>query len=301
MNAWFNQQIASMREVLTRLRSQPLAALLNAVVIGIALSLPTVLFVILDNIQGATRQISREPQVSLFMSVNAMPEEVAKIQLDLKRLPDIGEYRYIPRDKALDELKAGSSLTDVLSQLDHNPLPDAFVATAKDSNPKTLERIRQTVSAWPKVEHVQVDSEWARKLYAVLRVGRALVAVLAILLGAAVVAVTFNTIRLQILTRREEIEVTRLIGATHGYIRRPFLYAGTVQGLVGAAVAYLLVFLIALWLNHHLSDLSALYGGQFQLKGLTGLGAIGVLGLSGLLGWLGAWLSVSRHLWRLEY
>lgn len=301
MKAWMYQQFTSMREVLMRLRAQPYAAVLNAVVIGIALSLPTVLYVVLENVQGATRQISHEPQVSLFLAVNATQDEANKIQSDLKSLPELGELRYIPKDKALSELKAGSSLGDVLNQLDHNPLPDAFVATAKDRNPRTIERIRVAVSSWPKVEHVQVDSEWARKLYAVLRVGQALVAVLALLLGAAVVTVTFNTIRLQILTRQEEIEVTRLIGATHGYIRRPFLYAGTVQGLVGALVAYLLVFLISLWLNHHLSDLAALYSGQFQLKGLSTLNALVLVLISGLLGWLGAWLSVSRHLWRLEY
>ena len=301
MTAWMTQQIATLREVLLRLRAQPVAAALNAIVIGIALSLPTVLYVVLDNVQSATRQISREPQVSMFMAVDATAEEVNKIQQDLRRLPDIGDVRLIPRAKALEELKAGSALADVLSQLDHNPLPDAFVATARDHNPNTLERIRETVSKWPKVEHVQVDAEWARKLYAVLRVGQALVAVLALLLGAAVVTVTFNTIRLQILTRQEEIEITRLIGATYDYIRRPFLYAGTVQGLVGAGVAYILVLMIGAWLNHHLSDLSALYSGEFRLKGLASMDAIVLLVFSGLLGWFGAWLSVSRHLWRLEF
>ncbi len=300
MNAWINQQLATAREVISRLRTHPIAAVLNASVIGIALSLPTVLYVILDNVEGTSRQLSREPQLSLFMAVDASADEVSKVGQDLKRLTDAGTFRFIPRDKALEELKASTNLDDVLGQLDQNPLPDAFVVTARDHNPKTLERIRQTVSAWPKVVHVQVDAEWARKLYAVLRVGKALVAVLAVLLGAAVVAVIFNTIRLQILTRQEEIEVTRLIGATHGYIRRPFLYAGTVQGLGGALVACLLVFLIAMWLNYHLSDLAVLYSGQFRLKGLSAWDAGTLLASAGLLGWLGAWLSVSRHLWRLN-
>lgn len=300
MSGWFHQQIASLREAFNRLRGQPVAGALNALVIGIALSLPTVLYVILDNVQGATRQISREPQVSLFLATDAAPEEVASLQQSLRALPEVGNLKLIPRDKALDELKANSGVGDILSELDKNPLPDAFVVTAADHDPKTLERIRQTVGKWPKVEHVQVDSEWARRLYAVLRVGQALVAVLALLLGTAVVAVTFNTIRLQILTRQEEIEVTRLIGATNGYIRRPFLYAGAVQGVVGAGIAYLLVVLIAFWLNHHLRDLSILYTGEFRLRGLTPVDLGLLLGLSGLLGWLGAWLSVSRHLWRLD-
>lgn len=300
MSAWISQQFASLREAFNRLRSQPVAGLLNALVIGIALSLPTVLYVILDNVQSATRQISREPQVSLFMATDATAEEVTSVQQSLRALPEVGNVKLIPRDRALEELKANSGVGDILAELDHNPLPDAFVVTAADHNPKTLEQIRETAGKWTKVQHVQVDSEWARRLYAVLRVGQALVAVLAMLLGAAVVAVTFNTIRLQILTRQEEIEVTRLIGATNGYIRRPFLYAGVVQGVVGAVIAYLLMQVIASWLNHHLMDLSVLYTGEFRLKGLTPLDLGVLLGLSALLGWLGAWLSVSRHLWRLE-
>lgn len=300
MNSWTNQQVASFREAFNRLRAQPVAGLLNALVIGIALSLPAVLYVLLDNVQGATRQISREPQVSLFMATDATPEEVASVQQNLRALPEASNVRFIPRDKALAELKVSSGVGDILGELERNPLPDAFVVTASDHNPKTLERIRETAGRWSKVAHVQVDSEWARRLYAVLRVGQALVAVLALLLGAAVVAVTFNTIRLQILTRQEEIEVTRLIGATNDYIRRPFLYAGAVQGIVGAAIAWLLVVAIAHWLNFHLSDLSVLYTGEFRLKGLTALDSGLLLAFSGLLGWLGAWLSVSRHLWRSD-
>jgi cell division transport system permease protein len=301
VKAWANQQFATFREVVVRFRARPFAAILNASVIGIALSLPTVLYVVLDNVQGTSRQMSREPQLSIFMAVDVSEDEVSHTGQELQRLADVGSYRFVPRDKALEELRAGSNLGDVLSELGQNPLPDAFVVTAKDHNPKTLERIRQTVSAWPKVQHVQADAEWARKLYAVLRVGKALVAVLALLLSGSVVAVTFNTIRLQILTRQEEIEVTRLIGATYGYIRRPFLYAGAVQGLAGALVACLLVFLIAAWLNYHLSDLSVLYSGQFQLKGLSAWDAGILLAAASLLGWLGAWLSVSRHLWRMDF
>ncbi|MSQ58782.1 MAG: FtsX-like permease family protein [Betaproteobacteria bacterium] len=301
MKPWANQQLTSFREVLSRFRTRPVVAILNASVIGIALSLPAVLYVILDNLQGTSRQMSREPQLSVFMAMDAAQSDVAKTNQALEKLGDAGSFHFVPKDKALEELKAGSNLGDVLGELGENPLPDAFVITAKDHNPKTLERIRLAVSAWPKVQHVQADAEWARKLYAVLRVGKALVAVLALLLSGAVIAVTFNTIRLQILTRQEEIEVTRLIGATHGYILRPFLYAGAVQGLAGAVVACLLVLLIAAWLNYHLSDLAVFYSGQFQLKGLSVWDAGSLLVAASLLGLLGAWLSVSRHLWRLEY
>jgi cell division transport system permease protein len=300
MKAWFNQQYASLREASHRLRRQPVAGLLNALVIGIAISLPTALYLILDNIQGATRQISKEPQVSLFMATDATAEDVSAVQQSLRGMPEVGSVRLVPKDKALEDLKANSGVGDILSELDRNPLPDAFIVTASDRNPKTLEHIRQAATKWQKVDHVQVDSEWARRLFAILRVGQALVAVLAVLLGAAVVAVTFNTIRLQILTRQEEIDVTRLIGATNDYIRRPFLYAGAVQGVAGAGFAYLLVVIIAAWLNYHLSDLSILYTDEFRLRGLSPIDLAILLGFASALGWLGAWLSVTRHLWRSE-
>lgn len=188
----------------------------------------------------------------------------------------------------------------MLDNLGRNPLPDAFVVTARSNDPATLEALHDEAQTWPKVEHVQLDAAWARRLDAALNISRMLVTVLAVLLAIALVAVTFNTIRLQILTRHDEIEVSKLIGATNAFIRRPFLYFGALQGLAGGGAAWLIVALAVLVLNVQLADLAGLYGSMFRLEWPDLRYTAVLLGFSAALGWLGAWLSVSRHLWQMR-
>lgn len=297
---WLLAHFDTLRESVARLASQPLATLLNVAVFAIALSLPAGLYVGLDSLSRFSRQISSEPQVSVFMALDASQDEVAAVGQRLRHHPDVGHVEFVPRQQALERLKRSAGLSDVLAELKDNPLPDAFVVTAQEPRAEVLERLRADAASWPKVEHVQLDSDWARKLDAVLRVGELAVAVLGILLGVALVAVTFNTIRLQILTRRDEIEVSKLIGATNPFIRRPFLYHGVMQGLAGGLAAWLLLLIGVAVLNAGLADLATLYGTSLRIDGLSVRDGGLLLLLSASLGWLGAWLSVSRHLWQIE-
>lgn len=294
---WLLVHLDTLRESLARLLHQPLASALNVVVIGIALSLPAGFYLGLNNLQAFSRQLSRDPQVSIFMAIDADAAEVAAIEQRLKSNPDVDRVEFISRDQALARLKRSAGLSDVLANLGRNPLPDAFVVTTRTNDPALLETLHNQARKWPKVEHVQLDAEWARRLDAVLSIGRTLVTLLAVLLAIALVAVTFNTIRLQILTRRDEIDVSKLIGATNPFIRRPFLYFGALQGLAGGCAAWVIVTVAVLVLNSQLADLSALYGTLFKLDLPGTEESMTLLGFSAALGWLGAWLSVSRHLW----
>jgi cell division transport system permease protein len=296
---WLRDHGRALRDGVARLVASPMPSLLNVLVIGVALSLPVGLYLGLAQLQSFTRQLSSDPQISVFLALDADSADVAAIEQKLRNVPGVGGYRFIPRAQALSALKRRAGLSDVLENLKQNPLPDAFVATARDNQPDTLERLRAEAAAWPKVAHVQLDSEWARKLDAAVRFGRTAVAILGILLAAALVAVTFNTIRLQILTRREEIEVSKLIGATNPFIRRPFLWFGALQGLAGGVAAWIIVSLAVYLLNRDLAGLAALYSASFRLPGLSLEDAGSLLGFSALLGWLGAWLSVTRHLWQI--
>jgi cell division transport system permease protein len=297
---WLLVHLDTLRESLARLVHQPLASALNVIVIGIALSLPAGFYLGLNNLQTFSRQLSSDPQVSIFMAIDASAADVAAVEQRLKSNGEIGRVEFIGRDQALARLKRSAGLADVLANLGRNPLPDAFVVTARSNDPATLEALHDQARKWPKVEHVQLDAEWARRLDAALNVGRMLVTLLAVLLSVALVAVTFNTIRLQILTRRDEIEVSKLIGATNPFIRRPFLYFGALQGLAGGFAAWAIVALAVLVLNIQLADLTGLYGSTFKLD-WPGLGdTMILLGFASVLGWLGAWLSVSRHLWLIE-
>jgi cell division transport system permease protein len=300
VKAWLRDHGRATRDALRRLVSTPMASALNVLVIGVALSLPVGVYLAISQLQLFTRQLTGDPQISIFLDLDAGARDADAIEQKLKSEPDVGNYRFVPRSRALAELKRSAGLSDVLDNLKQNPLPDAFVATGVDSRAKTLERLRDAAVQWPKVAHVQLDSEWARRLDAALRLGRTAILILGLLLSSALVAVTFNTIRLQILTRREEIEISKLIGATNPFIRRPFLYFGSLQGLAGGLMAWGVLSVSVFLLNRDLSSLAALYSASVRIAGLRWDDAVSLLMFSALLGWLGAWLSVTRHLWRIE-
>ena len=286
--------------VLRRMFASKLSGIFNILVIGIALSLPAGMYVLLQNAQGVVAQFSSTPQISLFMSMDAKTDNIDRVRKQLEQQPAIEHTEFVSRAQALDRLKQTSGLSDVIGGLNQNPLPDAFIVYPKPSGPQGLDGLRDELAKLPKVEKVQLDSAWAYKIEALLKFGRMLVLILASLLSLALVAITFNTIRLQILTQREEIEVSKLIGATNAFIRRPFLYFGAIQGLLGGITAWLIISISLLLLNHQLVALAQLYSSQFALHPLSLGDSLTLLFFSMYLGWLGAWLSVARHLSGIE-
>jgi cell division transport system permease protein len=300
MNAWLAQHARCFAATLSKLAHTPLGSLLNVAVIGIALTLPVGLYLLIDNLQAASGTLAAEPQVSAFLALDASRAEIAQIETRLKQNPRVLRYRFVPRDQALQELRQSSGLADVIDSLPQNPLPDAYVVTARDNTPAALDALRDEINQWPRVAHVQLDAAWARRLDATLRFGRLVVAMIGALLALALVAVTFNTIRLQVLTQRDEVEVVKLIGATNAFIRRPFLYYGALQGAAGGAVAWSIL-RGGVWLvNRNLGEMSHVYASLFQLNNLTLADSIALILLPAALGWFGAWLSVGRHLAVIE-
>ena len=190
-------------------------------------------------------------------------------------------------------------MAEIIASLPKNPLPDAFIVEPTDTRPDSLEKLAKSFTAWPKVAHVQLDSTWVKRFDTFLRIGKLSITLLASLFGGALVAVTFNTIRLQILAQAAEIEVAKLIGATDAFIRRPFHYFGALQGALGGLFAALLVAIGGQLLSAPLGELISLYSGDFSLHGLTPGGIAALTALGGVLGWLGAGLSVAIHLRRV--
>jgi cell division transport system permease protein len=288
------------RTALRRMFSSPIAGFLNILVIGIALSLPAGMYVLLQNAQGLVVQLAAAPQISLFLSMDATENDIANLREMLARQKSISNIEFVSRTEALDKLGRSTGLNDVIAGLDSNPLPDAFVISAQATDAQSLDALRNTLSRLPKVDLAQLDSAWAYKLEAILDFARIAVLILASLLSLGLIAITFNTIRLQILTQRDEILVARLIGATDAFIRRPFLYFGAVQGLLGGITACLIIVLSLHLLKSPLATLSQLYASNFFLQPLSLNDSISLLIFSIYLGWLGAWLSVARHLSRIE-
>jgi cell division transport system permease protein len=193
-------------------------------------------------------------------------------------------------------MRTSGGLGDVLDSLPRNPFPDAYIVIPRDQSPEEMEHLRAEFAKYPKVEHVQLDSSWVKKLHSLLGLVRLALGFLAGLLGVALVAVTFNAIRLQVLTQDAEIELSRLLGATDAFVRRPFYYFGALQGLAGGLVAWVIVLAGALLLQQPVGELAGLYGLSISLQGLPLSDSLALLGFATLLGWLGAWLSLNSHL-----
>ncbi len=295
MSDWFYLHGRAFVQALRRLVSQPVGTVLSALVVGIALSLPAAGYVMLDNVALLARGVSGTPEISLFMAQEASPEEVAAIERRLRAAPEIASYRHVPRDEALRQLER-SGLGDVLGGLQDNPLPDAFVVTPRGEDPELFDALHAQFVEWPAVGHVQLDSAWVKRLHALLALGKSVVLLLAGLLGFALVIVTFNTIRLQIMTQRHEIEVCRILGATDPFIRRPFYWFGSLQGLLGGLVALGTVWFGVRALAAPVASVAETYGAVFALAGPGIPESAAILAFAAFLGWLGSAISVRRHL-----
>ena len=299
MSAWLRQHWQTFGLTLSRLAGNPIATLLNVMVIGVALTLPLGGYMLLQNLGGVTRQVTGNPQVSLFLALDAGKTDIAALEARLKQLPGVRAVRFISREQALEGLKRSGDMADVIAALHSNPLPDAFVLETGGGTAE-LEKLETELKALPKIAHVQFDSAWVKRLESLLALGRTAVSILAALLAVGLVAITFNTIRLQILTQKDEIEVSSLIGATDAFIRRPFFYLGLIQGGLGALAALAIVYLCMLILNRNILGLAQLYGSDFRLAFFGFPDCLALLAFAAVLGWLGAYMSVSKHLSNLE-
>ena len=300
MRAWLRQHRQALAAAIGKLTAQRAAAALNALVIGIALSLPAGGYALLSSLRVVTQGAALEPQLSVFLQVEAKRPEADALAAKLKSEARVREFRFIPREQALKELQSAEGLSEVVAALGRNPLPDAFVVRPRATDPGALEALARELRALPAVANVQVDSAWARRLGALAGTARLAIALLAALLAFGLVAITFNTIRLQILTQRAEIEISKLIGATDAFIRRPFFYLGALQGLSGGLVALAILWGSLLALNLGVAELAASYGSGFRLAFLDPGDALAVALFSAALGWLGAYLSVSKYLLEIE-
>ena len=306
MTNWLRQHGFALAAALVHLRRAPGGFLFNILVVAIALALPFAGLTLLDNVRPMSEQLSVDPEISLFMKQDTPREQSVALAASLRTLVKERQAKIIftPREQALDNLKAKSGLTDVLDTLGDNPLPDSYVvkldAFRNADAGSTIDGLAEQMRALPGVDTVQVDSAWVKRLAALLNVLRLALLLLAVTLGTVVIAVIFNTIRLQVMTQREEITVSKLIGATDTFIHRPFYYTGALLGLCAGGVALGAVALALRPLNTAIAEFARLYASEFQLTPLPLLPTAALLALSAGLGLVGAVLSVQRHLARLN-
>lgn len=306
MNIWFRQHRFALGAALSHVRKAPGSFLFNVLVVAVALALPFAGVTLLDNVRPLSEELSVDPELSLFLKADTPRDQAQALAPQLQRIlhGSRAKVTFVPREQALASLKEKSGLTDVIETLGDNPLPDSYVMKLEGFTSRAdaarVDGIAEQMRALPGVDSVQVDSAWVKRLAALLGVLRLALLLLAVTLGIVVIAVVFNTIRLQVLTQREEIAVSKLLGATDNFIHRPFYYTGALLGLCAGAVALGAVTLALRPLNTAIAEFARLYASEFQLAPLPPLGMAGLLAISAGLGLAGAMLSVQRHLARLN-
>lgn len=279
-----------------------LATVLTVVVMGLALALPLALNVLVRNVRAATGDFSEAVGLSVYLKPEVSEQKARQLATSAAERTGVASATLITASQALAEFRTQSGFGTALDSLADNPLPNVLtVRPAPDAaSPAQLEALRSYLLAWPEVESVQLDRDWVLRFSALLQLLRRMVLITALLLGAGVIAVVGNTIRLEILNRRNEIEVTKLVGGTNAFVRRPFLYAGVLYGLLAGSIGWGLVAIARASLAPAALRLAAAYGSAFTLRGpnLPELGALLLTGMA--LGWLGAWIAAARQLARIE-
>lgn len=294
MKNWLNQHTLAIQLVLQRLKTHWLNTLIISMVIGITVTLPGLLFVGLDNLQDVSRSIKQDAQMSAFLKPALNGNVIQRLINDIQQLPQVKEVRFVPKEEAIKQLGEQFSQKDLLADLPQNPLPDALFITLTDTQPATAKPLQQMLQARSEVEELVIDSVWIERLNSMLVLGKRIALIFASLLGIAMITVISNTVRMQVLTHEAEIEVSRLIGATHSFIRRPFLYMGSVYGLGGGLIAVGLLFAIVWNLKQPVQLLANNYQSNFQLVfHLVNIGGL-ILLVSTLIGWIAAFIALMQ-------
>ncbi len=287
---------------LGRLMRQPVASFFTLRVIALALALPACLALLVSNASAATGHLSDAVEVSVYFKPDVSIEKVQQLARTAGARAGIARVRVVPADDALKEFRETSGFGEALEALEGNPLPHVLSVdpTLEAASPAAVEDLRRYLAAWPEVDAVQLDSDWVRRLDAIVALLRRVALGTGGLLALGVLAVIGNTIRLEIQNRREEIEVTKLVGGSNPFVRRPFLYSGLLFGGVGALLAFGIVVGAVAALGEPVARLSTAYGGSFALLG-PGWRELGLmLGAGVALGWCGSWVTATRQIRRIE-
>jgi cell division transport system permease protein len=302
LNAYLARHAQTLVGSLGRIVQQPVAALMTMAVIGIALALPLCLHMLLQNAAEASGGWNSALDISVYLTKGAGVARAQAIAAQLRARDDIAQVRLITAAEALQQFRDASGFGSALDALSDNPLPNTLIVTpaVTASTPAASEALKAAIAALPDVQTVQLDTDWVKRLNAMLDILRRVLLLAGGLLGAAVALVVGNTIRLDVQNRRAEIEVMKLVGGSDGFARRPFLYSGIWYGLGGGILALVLVGVATALLAAPTERLALLYGSSFHLSGLDWGAGAAALAASVALSWLGSWLAATRHIRSIE-
>jgi len=300
--AWVINHLRTLIASLGVMTRQPAASLMTIAVIAIALALPAGMFVLLNNASHVSVGWDNSAQISVFLKADVSEKQAKQLMGKLSLYDDVIKVSMINKTQALKEFKKISGFGGAVEALGDNPLPHVLTIEphVDASRPDKIRHLIKQINQQKQVELAQLDLQWVKRLFAMLDIAQRAIWVIASLLGIAVLLVVGNTIRLDIQNRREEIEVTKLIGGTDAFIRRPFLYTGLWYGIGGGLLAWLLTLLSISLLDSSVMHLASLYNSGFQIRGLSFSEGINMIAFSCFLGLAGSWIAVGRHLSEIE-
>jgi cell division transport system permease protein len=286
-------------KALQRSHASMLSTLMMFLVIGVTLILPSISFLVVQNLKSISETIQHESQISIFLKKDISVDAKNKIEKDLKSRIDINNYHYVKKEEAWPKLQKSMGFNESNNGLSENPLPDAFFVSPNTINPNQIAILKSSLDRLEGVDQVVVDTGWVKKLNSVLHLANKAIFLASILLASMLTVVIGNTIRLQMTSHHEEIELSKLIGATNQFIRRPFLYSGFIYGLGGGLTAALSLKLIVIFLNQTVVEVEALYGAQFIIVDLTLVQYLSIVGSSILIAVAASFISINQSIKKL--
>lgn len=286
-------------KAIQRSHASMLSTLIMFLVIGVTLILPSISFLLVQNLKSISETIQHESQISIFLKKDISVDAKNKIEKDLKSRIEINNYHYVKKEEAWSKLQKSMGFNESNNGLSENPLPDAFFVSPKTVNPNQIVILKSSLDRLEGVDQVVVDTGWVKKLNSILHLANKAIFLASILLAFMLTVVIGNTIRLQMTSHHEEIELSKLIGATNQFIRRPFLYSGFIYGLGGGLTAALSLKLIVIFLNQTVVEVEALYGAQFMIVDLTLVQYLSIVGSSILIAVAASFISINQSIKKL--
>lgn len=298
----FVDHVRQMLASLGELYRTPIATLMTVAVLGISLTLPGALYILVKNTESITQNWQQAAEISLFLKKDVSATEANQLVTRLSSRPEIKDVKYISADDALKEFILLSGLGDAIEYLEVNPLPAVVTVspTQRHSTPRAAEALVMQLKKEKVVESGSVDIEWLERLNAAMSLAKNIVYALAVLLLIAVILIIGNTIRLNILNKRDEIIVMKLVGATDAFIHRPFLYTGFWYGVLGGIIAWLCITILLFWIGMNLSDVFDAFNLELDITGLDLKALLFMMLVSVLMGLMGSFLSVRKHVRSIE-
>ena len=301
LSIWLARHAGTSVASLGRLVRHPFSSLMIVLVIAVTLALPAAINLIVKNAQSISGGWDNALDFAVFLKQELSESEAEGLARLIQQRADVDSVEFISSAQALSEFKEQSGFGRALDELPDNPLPHTLVVRPSPGNTgPSMILLQEELENLPETEHVQVDTEWVQRFHAILDIVRQAVAIGAALLGVAIVVIIGNTIRLDIENRRNEIEVTKLIGATNAFVRRPFLWTGFWYGLFGGLMALALVYYGLFLLQGPVARLAGLYQSNIAIAAMSLAEAAAIVGIGVFLGLFGSWFTAARHMRRIE-